>query len=268
MNRFPKKNKRVDTRLTSFNSIENEKENIQPTVRGRSVSSLSRTFKNSRNQTHLHSISANEKVSLEENLSNAELLDDPIQPYIDYLDWFQESFPQGPTSNNGYIDFLEKSIRKFQSNSSYKFYHDDPRYLKFWLVYLKYNDNPFIVFKFLYKNKIGLNLSSYYEYFANYLESKNVYLNSLKIYLKGIQNEARPIKRLISNYYQFLSRNRLILNINLNISFQSHDISHIDIDNDIKIINVSQFQSQLQSQPQDQAQPKNIGLYNYKSIDD
>ncbi|ODV59660.1 protein kinase BUB1 ASCRUDRAFT_37092 [Ascoidea rubescens DSM 1968] len=252
------KKDRTTEKPTSFNSIEDEKENIQPILQGRSVAALSNTFKRAKNYDQFHSSIINDKLKFENNLSNADLLDDPIQPYLDYLDWFQQTFPQGPTLNNGYIDFLEKSIRKFQSNSTYKFYHNDPRYLKFWLIYLKYTDNPFLVFKFLYKNKIALNLSLYYEFFANYLESTHSYLNSLKIYLKGIQNNARPIKRLISNYYQFLSRNRFILNTNLNISFQSHDISNIDIDNDIKIINL----------PETQPPSTNIGLYDHNSTTD
>ncbi len=191
----------MDPNIVSFDDIELHKENIEPIREGRSAKALVNAF--SSEPFELKDTQLKERQFFEQQLLEAEELDDPLQPYLDYLDWIIKTYPQGQSVESGLVSLLEKCTSVFKD---FEFYKNDPRYLKVWIWYIKYIDSPRDYFQYLSRKKIGLNLATYYEEFAKYLEANNRKLQADEIYQTGLSNKARPIERLQKRYDEFLKR--------------------------------------------------------------
>ena len=181
----------ADDSAVDFDLIEKHKENIEPLKEGRSVLALKEVF--STHQDVLKAKHAEERAKIEEQLSNIEDLDDPLQPYLDYVQWITRNYPSGVTVESGLVQVLERCTSEFRDTSYYK---NDPRYLKVWLSYAKYSENPRDIFVYLARKEIGKLLATYYEEYANYLEANDRNLQAQKVYKEGIKQGARPLKRL------------------------------------------------------------------------
>lgn len=141
------------------------KENIQPRRQGRTASSLTRVFGMNSNEREQALEQGRRKF--EEQLEKIEELDDPLEVYIQHVAWTIEMFPEGSAECN-LINVLHDATNKFKNDSIYK---QDPRYLKLWMEYSKWVDEPKEVFEFLIKNEIGKKLALFYEEYASYFES-------------------------------------------------------------------------------------------------
>ncbi|CAN6627835.1 spindle assembly checkpoint component Mad3p [Trichomonascus vanleenenianus] len=181
--------------------IENQKENIAPLREGRSAAALAETFASTplEAKTSQHA----ERQQFEELLAGADELDDPLEPYLDYIRWVNDKFPQGHTAESGLIPLLERCTSQFRDTSYYK---NDPRYLRVWMTYVKYSDAPKELFTYLSRKDIGQQLSTYYEEYASYLEANGRKLQADEVYKRGIDLEARPLERLKRRYREFLER--------------------------------------------------------------
>ncbi|KAG2732950.1 hypothetical protein G9P44_003940 [Scheffersomyces stipitis] len=174
--------------------LEQHKENIQPLSRGRPASKLAASFK--RSNSSLLSFKEQlkrERTNLEVNISQADELDDPLQPFVEYIAWTHNNFPQGSNSESGLLTLLEKCTSMFRDFDQYK---NDARYLNIWLEYTSYSDSPRDIFVYLAKKGIGNQLALYYEEFANYLEANGKIADATEIYEMGINSAARPLARL------------------------------------------------------------------------
>lgn len=180
-----------------FEQIEEQKENIRPLKEGRSAASLVQAF--SKN----HDSIAGERAKFEEAISQSGDLDDPIQPYLDYINWTKETYPQGDTQESGLIPLLEATANAFKDA---RFYHNDPRYLKVWMMYARLHREPRDVFVYLARNGIGAELALYYEEFAAFLESTGCKSQADEVYMMGINANARPSERLARKYSEFRAR--------------------------------------------------------------
>ncbi|KAG2230773.1 hypothetical protein INT48_001675 [Thamnidium elegans] len=167
------------------------KENIQPRRQGRSASSLTRVFGLS--STEREQAIEQGQHRFEEQLKTIEELDDPLDVYIQHVAWTIEMFPEGSVEYD-LMTVLHDATNKFKNDSIYK---QDPRYLKLWMEYSKWVEEPKEIFEFLIKNEIGKKLALFYEEYASYLES---------LQKMGIQIEARPIQRLTRNYRDLEAR--------------------------------------------------------------
>ncbi|ODV93297.1 hypothetical protein PACTADRAFT_5085 [Pachysolen tannophilus NRRL Y-2460] len=145
-----------------------------------------------------------ERAYFENMIRDTSDLDDPLDPYLEYINWTLANFPPDSRLQSGLIDLLQKCTHDFKDDSLYK---NDPRYLKVWLEYIKYSESPIEIFTYLYKKKIGLNLSLYFENFANYLEKIGNFKNCSEVYKTGLGNlNVRPYQRLINRYVDFKER--------------------------------------------------------------
>ncbi|CUM62820.1 uncharacterized protein PRCAT00000378001 [Priceomyces carsonii] len=190
--------------FTDLTIVEQQKENIQPLNDGRSVSKLAENFKNATNSmTHYKQDQTRERDAYENQLKIIAELDDPLQVFLDYINWTHDNFPQGSSSQSGLLTILERCTSCFRDVSYYK---NDPRYLKVWLEYTNYSDAPRDIFVYLAKKQIGNELALYYEEFSRYLELSGKMEDAKQIYELGIQSEARPLLRLERNYRNFLER--------------------------------------------------------------
>ncbi|KAF3987455.1 hypothetical protein FT663_04449 [Candidozyma haemuli var. vulneris] len=182
-----------------FSVLEQQKENIQPKVTGRPASRLALALKEHAPKSAVTS----KKNEFESAIAQYDELDDPLQAYLDYINWTNEAFPQGGNTESGLLGLLERCTSCFRDT---EFYKNDPRYLRVWLEYSQYSDSPRDIFVYLAKKGIGCELALYYEEFAKYLETKGAYGDASEVYNIGIEREARPLTRLQRNYGYFQRR--------------------------------------------------------------
>ncbi|CCJ28285.1 unnamed protein product, partial [Pneumocystis jirovecii] len=182
-------------------SIEDQKENIEPLRQGRSVKSLAKAF--SEDPCSLKIKNDQERRVFESEIENLDDHDDPLDVWIKYIKWTNETYPHGQSAESGLVSLLERCIRCFVNVSYYK---EDPRYLKVWIQYMKYIDDPRELFCFLAYNNIGQSLSTFYEEYANFLEENGRKFQANEIYQLGIERKARPFDRLQRRYNEFLKR--------------------------------------------------------------
>ena len=181
--------------------VEREKENIQPLSSGRSFGKLVTSLKAAGPSMASHKQQLQvQRQRFEELLEQCNELDDPLQVYIDYIDWTHTNFPQGSNPESGLLNLLERCTSCFRDVLHYK---NDPRYLRIWLEYTKYSDSPRDIFVYLSKKDIGSQLAMYYEHFATYLHSNGNWEDAEEVFKIGIENKACPLVRLQRNYENF-----------------------------------------------------------------
>lgn len=193
--------KQFMTELIDFDLVESQKENIAPLRSGHSASALARSFQKAPmdSKTELDA----RRAEFEKQIAESAELDDPIQPYLDYIKYINELYPQGHTAENGLVHVLERCTSQFRDAPYYK---DDARYLRVWIQYAKYSDAPKELYTYLARKEIGRNLSLFYEEYAAYLETADRKNQAKQVYLTGIDANARPVERLRRRYQEFCDR--------------------------------------------------------------
>ncbi|CDR47939.1 CYFA0S40e00144g1_1 [Cyberlindnera fabianii] len=184
-----------------FDIIEQHKENIEPQKDGRSASALKGILQVPK--TELKKQQLDERREIEKQLELLDELDDPIQPFLDYIDWSIKNFPSGRSVESGLLPLLERCTSHFKDDVVYK---NDPRFLKVWLQYVKYSENPRDIFVYLARKEIGRQLALYYEEYANYYEGIGRDDQATLVYEEGIRQEARPLTRLQRRFNEFHER--------------------------------------------------------------
>ncbi|CAH6720418.1 checkpoint serine/threonine-protein kinase Bub1p [[Candida] jaroonii] len=179
--------------------IERHKENIQPMVGGRSASGLLESL----NRPRSSPMNDKERNKFETQISQLDELDDPLQVFLDYINWTHNAFPMGNNVESGLVNLLERCTSYFKDHEHYK---NDSRYLKTWLEYANYSDSPIEVFVYLAKKEIGRELALFYEEFGKLLEVNHKFTDAKEIYEYGIEHNARPINRLLRSFKDFQSR--------------------------------------------------------------
>ncbi|CCH45142.1 putative serine/threonine-protein kinase [Wickerhamomyces ciferrii] len=187
--------------VINFDAIEEQKENIEPVKEGRSASSLKGIFSIPHNQLKKQQLE--ERLKIEKELESIDELDDPIQPFLDYIHWIRTNYPSGASVESGLVQVLERCTSQFRD---FDFYKNDARYLNVWLTYAKYSENPRDIFIYLARKEIGTNLALYYEEYANYLELNKRIFQAGKVYEEGVRFKARPLARLERRYNEFKMR--------------------------------------------------------------
>lgn len=185
----------------AFEVIEDQKENIQPAREGRSAAALAQIF--SMPLSEMKESQKLERDQFEELIAQREDLDDPLDPYLEYIAWVVENFPQGQSAESGLVQLLERCTNEFRDAPYYK---DDPRYLKVWMRYINYSDAPREMFVYLSRKEIGKHLALFYEEYASYLEVNNKRRQAKEVFEAGLELQARPLERLQRKYREFLVR--------------------------------------------------------------
>lgn len=197
--------------LIDFDIIETHKENIQSLPGGRSAKALAATFA----PTYL--VSTTPTPSDTRNLHDAvrqdyelEIIaisdsDDPLDIYDRYVKWTLTAYPSAQaTAESQLRPLLERATKAFQTAIHYK---NDPRYLKFWLTYIRFfSDAPKETFAYLARHNIGEGLALFYEEFAAWLEGAGRWIQADEVYRLGIEREARPTERLVRKFGEFQHR--------------------------------------------------------------
>lgn len=192
----------------SFDLIEPHKENILPLSHGRSARALAASLNppNSTGSTpqSTRDAHASTRAAYESELLTSYELDDPLEVWVRYVTWTIETYPSGHTSSSGLLPLLERATKAFIHEPHYK---NDPRYLKFWIYYIQqFSDAPREHFAYLARNDIGQRLALFFEEFAGLLETQGRWKQAREIYQLGIENNARPVERLLRKYDEFVRR--------------------------------------------------------------
>lgn len=144
--------------------IDSCKENIQPHRKGRSMSALA---------TLLGS-SAEREAALQQGheqfrqqLQHLDEEDDPLQIYVNYIEWAIQMYPEGPKGESNLLWLLEDATTQFKDDARYK---TDPRHLRIWLEYAKHSEHKKNVYLHLMESNIGQGLALFYEDYAAYYE--------------------------------------------------------------------------------------------------
>lgn len=138
-----------------------------------------------------------------EQLKHMDEQDDPLQTYINYIEWTIQMYPEGPKGQSNLLWLLEGATTQFSDDTRYK---ADPRFLKIWLEYAKHSEHKKSVYLHLMENNIGQELALFYEDYAAYYEQLEKMDEAAQVYEQGLIKEAVPLKRLRKNYEQFRAR--------------------------------------------------------------
>lgn len=199
--------------LIDFEVIENQKENIQALPSGRSAKALAQLYTpplssasgQAPSPSQLQDAHAEARQEFEKELQQIDESDDPLDVYDRYVKWTLDAYPSAQnTPQSQLCPLLERATKAFQSSTHYR---NDPRYLKLWLHYIRFfSDAPRETFAYLARHNIGDKLALYYEEFAAWLETAGRWTQADEVYSMGIDNEARPVERLVRKYAEFQHR--------------------------------------------------------------
>jgi checkpoint serine/threonine-protein kinase len=191
--------------LVDFDAIERSKENIAPNPRGRSALALAKAFQplSQSSPEDARNAHASVRAQFEKDIASSSDLDDPLEVWLRYIKWVDETFPQGQSTESGIAQLIERCTDQFKDDKQYK---SDPRYLRVWLAYSTYSDAPLDIFAFLQRNDIGQELALYYEEYAAVLERMNRKRKADEVFQMGLLREARPAERLRKRYDEFQRR--------------------------------------------------------------
>jgi hypothetical protein len=158
------KRRRLIDSIPEVPTVDACKENIQPRKNGRSVAALTTLFDVNPNERE-HALTLGH-AKFGELLDNLEEEDDPLDIYIQYIAWTHQMYPQGGCDN--LLSLLKDATERFKNDTRYKV---DPRYLKIWVEYAQWIEDPKEIFLFLIHSGIGQNLALFYEEYAAYYET-------------------------------------------------------------------------------------------------
>jgi len=194
--------------LIDFSVIESHKENIRALPSGRSAKALAQLYSPPLQQ-HASPADAHNaaREPFERELAAIADADDPLDIYDRYVAWTLATYPSAQaTSQSRLLPLLERATTTFQSHA-HSHYHDDPRYLRLWLHYIRlFADAPREIFAFLARHRIGTGLALYYEEFAAWLENAGRWAQAEEVYQLGVERGARPAERLARKFAEFQRR--------------------------------------------------------------
>ncbi|SCU79131.1 LAMI_0A07470g1_1 [Lachancea mirantina] len=202
------------TPVTNFDVIESDKENILPLKNGRSAAALSNALQDKSEARSADRI-AEKRLAFENRiLTELEVLDDPLELYLEYIDWINTAYTQGPqTKQSGMVEVLERCLMYFKDIETYR---NDPRYVRLWLCYVELFSSALqerqTIFVYMSRKQIGIKLTLFYEDFASLLVEMKDYAQARDVLTRGIEQNARPLQRLKKSLADF-DDNMRVMNV-------------------------------------------------------
>lgn len=197
--------------LIDFEVIEGHKENIQSLPSGRSAKALAALYSPplTSRPNQLNETQNEERLAFEQEVVQIDEADDPLDVYDRYIKWTLNNYPSvQSTSSSQLLPLLERATKTFLTSTHV---HNDARYVKMWLQYIKYfHESPRETYIFMARNGIGEGLALFYEEYAAWLESSNRWTQAEEVYIAGINKGARPLERLNKKYAEFEARRQVI----------------------------------------------------------
>lgn len=152
--------------------LEAAKENVQPMLSGRRVTSLSSTLLKPHAQREAMLGSTRNKLQINIQLALEDEDGDPLEAYCALVYWTLEHYPSASSS---LLELVEQATRVLKDHQQGR-YRQDPRYVKLWILYAGFVEKPTIIFSFMLANEIGTDAASLYEHYATALEREGRYV--------------------------------------------------------------------------------------------
>lgn len=149
--------------IPEFSTFEAHKENIAQKPQGRRAADLANLFSQS-DRDRLAHLEA-KRTEFENAIASLEDLDDPLEPYLAYMEVIEACHTQGPSGE--LVNVLQLATQQFQDDDIYR---NDIRYLTCWTKFARLAEDWQAVYKFLSDSDIGQCHARYYEEYAHLLE--------------------------------------------------------------------------------------------------
>nr|XP_054758781.1 uncharacterized protein LOC129264850 [Lytechinus pictus] len=192
-----------DNESKSTDEWELSKENVLPLKQGRKMTNLTAALQPQNFDRQQQLILQRQGFETELRTYNG---DDPLDPWIRYIQWTEQNFPQGGKDSHLGV-LIQKCIIQFKNNELYK---QDSRYVSIWLkmyaIQAQYDSESLEIFKFMQANQIGTKLTLFYEAWASELEQAGNTKRADAIYKEGLACNAQPRERLERAMIEFQSR--------------------------------------------------------------
>jgi len=109
------------------------------------------------------------KVMFKRSISLLDELDDPLDVFNSYIQWLQLNYQsiENFSIEEDVIPIIMRALKLLNGDPRYI---NDIRYLKFWVIYSGFVDDPISIFEFLEKNNLCLKLAAYYEEYSKLKE--------------------------------------------------------------------------------------------------
>ncbi|GAB5588850.1 protein kinase [Umbelopsis nana] len=185
--------------IPEFSTFEAHKENIAQKPQGRRAADLANLFSQS-DRDRLAYLEA-KRTEFENAIASLEYLDDPLEPYLAYMEVIEACHTQGPSGE--LVNVLQLATQQFQDDDIYR---NDIRYLTCWTKFARLAEDWQAVYKFLSDSDIGQCHARYYEEYAQLHEENRKYEDALATYRLGIAKNARPLARLERRYEEAKQR--------------------------------------------------------------
>lgn len=181
---------------------ESSKENAAPLERGRNVATLERAGLGLQNpRKSEQSIDQYESlVRPSEAPHVTEMDEDPLQHWLAYIKFYQESFPSDTHDQFLLMERCTRALIKMKQ------YADDDRFIGVCAKYADKTKDPMEVFKYLHQQKVGSHTALFWIAWAFVAERNNDFPFAEKIFKKGISKNAQPLQLLKSRHQQFQRR--------------------------------------------------------------
>lgn len=179
-------------KLTIFEDLEDDKENYTVQRQGRSASLISRL---------MHTSEESKDVLKEdiwrEILDKAHSVEDPLQLFIDYIEFESHQVKGDWTSRRSkLLDVNELCLLYCKQMDKYK---NNVKFLNVWLDYCTNfysNEEQIDVLVYMYRSNIANQLADFYSYFIDILVLLERYQEAYQVVKLGIKTGAKPEKQL------------------------------------------------------------------------
>lgn len=174
------------------------KENAAPLARGRNIKNLEKSL--------LKPLESKEDRIKKDRLKHHfermidEDTEDPLIHWLSYIKFHQDAYP---SDTHATFLLMERCARTLMNNEKYK---NDVRFIRVCVLYADKTSFPGDVFKFLHQHKIGSKVALFWIAWAWIAETRADYAFAEKVFTKGIQKEAAPLKMLQQRHKQFQRR--------------------------------------------------------------
>ncbi|ESK90223.1 likely protein kinase [Moniliophthora roreri MCA 2997] len=185
--------------------LEAAKENIQPLATGRRVTALSSILSTPHAQREPKLIATRNRLRINVELALEDEEDDPLEAYCTLVNWTVENYPQGHSAESGLLELLEEATRVLKDHRG-GIWKKEMKYLKLWMLYASFVEQPGIIYRFLLANDIGTDIALLYEEYAAILERDGRRKEADQVYTLGIARKASPVERMKSKHEDFQKR--------------------------------------------------------------
>ena len=185
---------------------ERSKENAAPLQRGRNVRTLEESLamdsdkqaENDRMKQHY------ERLVKPTEAASADFEDDndgdPLIHWLSYIKFHQDTCP---ADKHAQFQLLERCMRSLANRPQY---HNDVRFIRVCCMYAEQTDEPSMIFKHMYSQKIGVETALFWMAWGFVAEKAEDYKLAERIYSKGIRKKAQPVEKLVQRHRQFQRR--------------------------------------------------------------